>query len=201
MVRLSIIFVENMHPVSNAYLDNRRIATGDKLLRTMENKSQIDELLLILARDARTTPEQIATMTGRKVEDVRQAISDYERAGIIKRYKAIIDWEKAGEDKVIAFIDVKVLPARDVGFDAVARRVYRFPEVRSVWLVSGANDLRVQVEARNLRELGDFVAEKLATIDGVTGTETHFLLKRYKENHEIFADADGDEDNRLVVSP
>lgn len=165
----------------------------------MDNNPKTDELLLILARDARTTPEQIATMTGRTPEEVRAAIEDYENRGIIKRYKTIIDWEKTGEDKVVAFIDVKVVPARDVGFDAVARRIYRFPEVKSVWLVSGTHDLRVLVEGPNIRQLGQFVAEKLATIDGVTGTETHFLLRRYKEDDDIFVE--GDEDNRLVMSP
>lgn len=158
-----------------------------------------DEILSILSRDARTPPERIAKMTGRSVEDVCTAIAKYERDGIIKRYKTIIDWEKAGVDHVLAFIDVRVTPARDVGFDAVAQRIYRFEEVRSVWLVSGSNDLRVSVEGLNLRELGRFVAEKLATIDGVTGTETHFMLRRYKEDGDLFVDIE--EDNRLVVTP
>ena len=158
-----------------------------------------DELLSILVRDARTSPEQIAKMTGRSVKEVTDAIADYEKRGVIKRYKTIIDWEKAGVEKVVAFIDVKVIPARDTGFDAMARRIYRFPEVKSVWLVSGANDLRVQVEGATIRAVGQFVAEKLATIDGVNGTETHFLLRRYKEDDDVFVDAD--EDNRLVVTP
>jgi DNA-binding Lrp family transcriptional regulator len=158
-----------------------------------------DEILTILWRDARTTPEQLAKMTGRPLAEVRDAISRYERSGVIKRYKAIIDWEKAGVDKVVAFIDVEVSPARDVGFDGVARRIYQYSEVRSVWLVSGGSDLRVVVEGPNIRELGQFVAEKLATIDGVRGTNTHFLLRRYKEDDDLFVDAD--EDNRLVVSP
>jgi DNA-binding Lrp family transcriptional regulator len=158
-----------------------------------------DEVLTILARDARTTPEQIAKMTGRPVEEIRSAIEKYEHDGVIKRYKTIVDWEKAGLERVLAFIDVKVTPARDIGFDGIARRVYRFPEVKSVWLVSGSNDLRVSVEANNLRELGRFVAEKLATIDGVNGTETHFMLRRYKEDDDLFVDTE--EDNRLVVAP
>ena len=159
----------------------------------------IDELLTILVRDARTTPEQMAKLTGRPLADVKTAISQYEEAGIIKRYKAIIDWEKLGVDDVVAFIDVQVKPARDVGFDGVAQRIYRFPEVKSLWLVSGGSDLRVVVEGPNIRELGQFVAEKLATIDGVVGTETHFLLKRYKEDHDTFTDSEGD--NRLMVTP
>jgi DNA-binding Lrp family transcriptional regulator len=158
-----------------------------------------DEILTILARDARIAPEAIATMTGRSTNEVKASIAEYERRGIIKRYKTIIDWEKAGVEKVVAFIDVKVLPARDVGFDAVAERVYRYPEVQSVWLVSGGSDLRVVVEAQNIRELGRFVAEKLATIEGVTATDTHFLLRRYKEDQDLFVDAE--EDHRLLVTP
>lgn len=163
----------------------------------MPNKP--DELLTILARDARATDDQIAKMTGRTPADVRSAIEEYERTGVIKRYKTIIDWEKTGVDNVVAFIDVKVVPARDVGFDAVARRIYRFPEVKSVWLVSGDRDLRVVAEGANIRKLGEFVAEKLSTIEGVTETNTHFLLKRYKEDDDVFVESE--EDNRLVVTP
>jgi DNA-binding Lrp family transcriptional regulator len=158
-----------------------------------------DEILTILSADARTSVEKIATLTGRSVEEVKAAIATFERNGIIKRYKTIIDWEKAGVDRVHAFIDVKVQPARDVGFDAVAERIYRFPEVRSLWLVSGGNDLRVAVHAQDLQEMGRFVAEKLATIDGVMGTATHFVLKKYKEDESNFVDLEDDE--RLVVTP
>lgn len=158
-----------------------------------------DEILTILGRDARIPAAQIAKMTGRSVDDVSAAIAQYERDGIIKRYKAIVDWEKAGVETVTAFIDVKVAPAREVGFDNVANRIARFPEVISVWLVSGNNDLRVLVQGKDLRELGRFVAEKLATIDGVRGTETHFMMRRYKEDNDHFVESD--EDNRLLVTP
>lgn len=158
-----------------------------------------DELLTILAREARTSVEQLAKLTGRSPEDIRKQIAEWEKSGVIKRYKTIIDWEKTGIEKVVAFIDVKVVPARDVGFDAISRRIYRFPEVKSVWLVSGDRDLRVVVEADNIRRLGEFVSQKLATIDGVTETNTHFLLKRYKEDDDVFVDTE--EDNRLVVTP
>ncbi|HEY9793889.1 MAG TPA: Lrp/AsnC family transcriptional regulator [Candidatus Obscuribacterales bacterium] len=163
----------------------------------MEKNDQ--ELLSILYRDARTSHDQIARMTGRKAEDVRADIERLEKSGIIKHYKTIVDWEKAGVEKVTAFINVKVTPARDVGFDDLARRVYRFSEVKSVYLVSGDADLRVVVEADTLRHLGQFVAEKLSTINGVIGTTTHFMLKKYKEDDDIFVDAE--EDNRLVVTP
>ena len=163
------------------------------------NETHPDEILTILARDARTSPEMIATLTGRDAAEVRAAITDYERRGIIKHYKTIVDWEKAGVEKVFAFIDVKVLPARDVGFDAVAERIYRHPEVHSVWLISGNSDLRIVVEGRDMREVGRFVAQKLSTIDGVTGTDTHFMMRRYKEDQTLFVDTE--EDPRLVVTP
>lgn len=158
-----------------------------------------DEILTILSRDARTSPEKIAKMLGRTVESVEASIAEFERLGIIKHYKTIVDWEKAGIEKVIAFIDVKVHPAREVGFDKVAERIYRYPEVQSLWLVSGGYDLRVAVEGANIREVGRFVAEKLAPIEGVMATETHFLLRKYKEDQVVFVD--NEEDNRLVVTP
>ena len=161
--------------------------------------TQPDEILTILARDARTSHETIASLTGRSVHEVTQKIEDYERRGVIKHYKTIVDWERAGVEHVFAFIDVKVLPARDVGFDAVAERIYRYPEVHSVWLVSGGSDLRIVVEGRDLHEIGRFIAERLSTIDGVTGTDTHFLLRRYKEDQDLFVDAE--DDQRLIVSP
>jgi len=161
--------------------------------------NEIDEILSILSKDARTTVASIATLTGMSESEVKRQIADFEKRGIIKRYKTIIDWERAGIEKVLAFIDVKVIPARDVGFDAVAERIYRFPEVQSVWLVSGGSDLRIVVEGQNIRDLGRFVAEKLASIEGVTATATHFVLKRYKEDGDLFVDVE--EDERLVVTP
>jgi len=158
-----------------------------------------DELLTILARDPRTPIQTIATMLDRSVDQVKTAIEDYERSGVIKRYKTVLDWEKAGIEKVVAFIDVKVTPARDIGFDGIAARIAKFPEVHSVWLVSGGSDLRIMIESNSLRDMGHFVAEKLSTINGVTGTTTNFILKRYKEEQVMFIDIE--EDQRLVVSP
>ncbi len=158
-----------------------------------------DELLTLLARDSRTSPETLATLTGRTEDDVRAAVAAYERAGVIKRYKTIVDWERAGVERVFAFIDVKVVPARDVGFDAVAARIARFPEVHDVWLVSGGSDLRIVVEGADIRAVGQFVAEKLSTINGVVGTDTHFLMRRYKEDGDVFGDIE--DDSRLVVTP
>ncbi|MCL6520324.1 MAG: Lrp/AsnC family transcriptional regulator [Armatimonadetes bacterium] len=157
------------------------------------------EILKILEQDARLGAEEIATMTGKSVEEVRQIIERCEREGIIRRYKTVIDWEKVGEERVYAFIDVKVSPERGVGFDDIAERIYRFPEVHSVYLVSGTHDLRVVVGGHHMKEVAFFVAEKLATIDRVQSTSTHFLLKKYKEDGDIFAPPE--EDHRLAVTP
>jgi len=157
------------------------------------------DILKILEQDARTDPARIALMTGLEEADVRRQIEEWERTGVIRRYKTVIDWERYGEEKVYAFIDVSVTPERGLGFDEVARRIYRFPEVRSVYLISGAHDLRVLVEGTHIKEIADFVAEKLATIDRVTSTNTHFLLRKYKDDGDVFAELDTD--HRLLVAP
>ena len=157
------------------------------------------EILRILEEDARLNPDEIAAMTGKTPEEVRVVIQDCEQKGIIRRYKTVIDWEQFDDEPVIAFIDVKVSPERGVGFDDVAERIYRFPEVRSVYLVSGVHDLRVQVSGKSMKEVAFFVAEKLATIDRVMETITHFLLKKYKEDGVIFEAPEGD--RRLAVTP
>ncbi|MDI6828120.1 MAG: Lrp/AsnC family transcriptional regulator [Armatimonadota bacterium] len=157
------------------------------------------DVLEILEQDARLSPEEIASMTGKPVQEVKDIIKKCEQEGIIRRYKTVIDWEKVGEERVYAFIDVKVSPERGVGFDDIAERIYRFPEVHSVYLVSGTHDLRVVVGGKHMKEVAFFVAEKLATIDRVQSTSTHFLLKKYKEDGDIFAPPD--EDHRLAVTP
>jgi DNA-binding Lrp family transcriptional regulator len=157
------------------------------------------EILRILEEDPRISVEDIASMTGKSAAEVASVIADCEAKGIIRQYKAVIDWEKVGHEPVIAFIDVKVSPERGVGFDDVAERIYRFPEVRAVYLVSGMHDLRVQVTGKSMKEVAFFVAEKLATIDRVQSTNTHFLLKKYKEDGVIFEVPEGD--RRLAVTP
>ena len=157
------------------------------------------EILRILEEDSRLGVEEIASMTGKSPEEVKAIIEDYECKGIIRCYKTVVDWEKVGEEPVIAFIDVRVSPERGVGFDDIAERIYRFPEVRAVYLVSGQHDLRVQVTGKSMKEVAFFVAEKLATIDRVQSTNTHFMLKRYKEDGVIFEVPEGD--RRLAITP
>jgi DNA-binding Lrp family transcriptional regulator len=159
----------------------------------------MDEILRLLEQDARISTERVAQLTGRSEEEVRDLIAEAEKRGFIRRYKTVVDWDRVQEGRVMAFIDVAVVPARGVGFDDVAERLYRFPEVRSLYLVSGEYDLRLIVEGRSLQEIASFVSEKLATVDRIRGTATHFLLKRYKEDGVQFAEFQ--EGKRLVVSP
>ena len=162
-------------------------------------ESLTPRILRILERDARTAPADIAAMVGASEEDVRQVIRECEEKKIIRRYRTVVDWDKAGEQGVTAFIDVRVSPAREVGFDDVAARIFRYPEVRSVHLVSGGYDLQVVIQGPTMQDVALFVAEKLATIDRVNSTTTHFLLRRYKEDGDILVEAE--EDRRLAVSP
>jgi DNA-binding Lrp family transcriptional regulator len=157
------------------------------------------EILRILEQDARATPARLAQLTGLAEEEIVRQVAEWEASRVIRRYKTVVDWERYGEQTVSAFIDVSVTPERGAGFDDIAARIYRYPEVRSVYLVSGGCDLRVIVEGSSMRQVANFVAEKLATLDRVNSTNTHFLLKRYKEDGDVFADADADE--RLMVSP
>ena len=159
----------------------------------------MEEILRILEEDARLNADEIAAMTGKSPDEVKAVIEQCEQKGVIRRYKTVVDWEKLGAEPVMAFIDVKVSPERGVGFDDVAERIYRFPEVRAVYLVSGVHDLRVQVSGKSMKEVAFFVAEKLATIDRVMETITHFLLKKYKEDGVIFEAPEGD--RRLAVTP
>jgi DNA-binding Lrp family transcriptional regulator len=161
------------------------------------------EIIDILQADGRATPERIATMTGLDADSVRDQIATWEREGIIRRYKAVVDLDRmreiTGIEVITALIDVSVSPERGVGFDDVAARISQFPEVRSVYLVSGAQDLRCVVTGRSMHDVADFVAQKLATINRVTATATHFVLKTYKDDGELLIGAT--EDHRLRVAP
>ncbi len=151
----------------------------------------IKEILKILEDDARTTNKQISTMTGTPDAEVARLIKKAEEDRTILKYKTIINWEKLGEEQVWALIEVKITPQRDVGFDAIAERIYRFPQARTVYLVSGTYDLLVIVVGKNIHEVANFVSQKLAPIEGVEGTVTHFMLKRYKEDSEILEGEEG----------
>ncbi len=157
------------------------------------------QILEILNEDCRTPLERIAVMTGATLTDVAQAIDDMEKQHVILHYAPVINWDKTDRERVEAMIEVKVTPQRDMGFDALAGRIYRFDEVKSVYLMSGSYDLLVLVEARTLKELALFVSEKLSPLENVTGTATSFVLKRYKQDGIIFVGETTDK--RLAVSP
>ena len=156
------------------------------------------QLLNLLQEDCRLPLEKLATMTGSTMEEVAACIDRMETDGVILRYSPVINWDKTDRERVEAMIEVNVTPQRDQGFDAIARRIYRFDEVKSCYLMSGAYDLLLLVEAHTLKELAFFVHTKLSTLETVTGTATHFVLKRYKSDGVIFEGKDADK--RLVVT-
>ncbi|HLV02693.1 MAG TPA: Lrp/AsnC family transcriptional regulator [Acidobacteriota bacterium] len=159
----------------------------------------MDELLKILKNDALETPENIAAQLGLSPEEVRSKIAEYEARGVIRGYQAVIDEDKLDSRRVTAVIEVKVTPQREGGFDLVARRISKFPEVESVHLVSGAFDLLLFVSGENLQEVASFVSEKLAPLESIRSTASHFLLKTYK-HHGILMEPQ-DQYERLKVSP
>jgi DNA-binding Lrp family transcriptional regulator len=151
----------------------------------MENTIKIFEAL---EKDARLTPAQIADMTGVPVKEVQKTIKEAEKDGTIIKYKTVVNWARLGEEQVWAFVEVKVVPQKNVGFGAIAERIYRFPQVKSVYLASGTYDLAILIAGKTMQEVAVFVSEKLAPMDTVQGTVTHFILKKYKEDGVILED-------------
>lgn len=166
----------------------------------MDEKKE-KELLVLLEENSHQDKQTLASQLNVDEAEVREAIDRLEEQNVIVKYPAMVNWDKVGEDDdhVTAMIDVKVTPKRDVGFDEIARRIYRFPEVKSVYLMSGAYDLSVMIEGKTLKEVAQFVSQKLSALDSVVSTATHFLLKRYKHDGVILEE--GDDDQRMVVSP
>ncbi len=146
------------------------------------------EILKILEHDARTNSKQISAMTGISGPEVNRFIKTAEKDRTTLKYKAIINWDKVDDEQVLALIEVKLTPERDVGFDSIAERIYSFPQARTVYLISGSYDLFVLVAAKNNHEIADFVSRKLSHIEGVQETVTQFVLKPYKEDGEVLAE-------------
>lgn len=144
------------------------------------------QVLDLLENDARLTPDRIAVMLGRPAQEIAALIESLEKDGTILGYKALIDWEKTEKESVTAFIELRVTPQADRGFEKIAERIYNFPEVRDMCLMSGAFDFLLLIEGRTLKEVALFVAEKLAPIDGVLSTGTHFVLRTYKDKGVVF---------------
>jgi DNA-binding Lrp family transcriptional regulator len=159
----------------------------------------MDPLLTLLKRDAHTPPEDLARELNLSVADIHARISHFEQDGVILGYQAILNAERIGEDSVTAVIEVKITPERGGGFDRLASRIAQFDEVHSCYLMSGGYDLLVIAEGRTLQSIATFIAEKLATIQGVISTATHFRLKAYKENGALLHREKSEP--RLAVTP
>jgi DNA-binding Lrp family transcriptional regulator len=159
----------------------------------------MNEILEILSEDAKATPSEIAALLGRSKEDIAREISELEDAGVIRKYITLINWEKLDKSFVFAVLELKVALQRKTGYDAVAERIARFSEVESVRLISGDHDLSVTVRGKSMKDIAYFVAEKIAPLDGVQSTCTHFILKSYKEHGVDLTEKP--KSKRLVVTP
>lgn len=161
--------------------------------------TNMNEILKHLETDSRLSTQQLAAMLDMDEAAVKAAIAEFEKNHVILGYKALVDWDRAGEELVTALIEVKVTPQRGDGFDRIAERIYQFDEVESVYLMSGAFDLTVIISGKSLKEVAQFVALRLSPIEGVTATATHFILKKYKEKHSLFMKKAEQEERVLFI--
>ena len=153
----------------------------------------MNTILKLLEENATLTHEQLALMCNKETGDIKRMIEDYEQEGVILGYKTMIDWDKTDREYVSALIEVKITPQRDRGFDRVAEKIYNYPEVQSLYLMSGGFDLCVLIEGKTMKEVAYFVAQKLATIEDVISTATHFVLRKYKDKGVIYGAPEIDE--------
>lgn len=159
----------------------------------------MEEILEIIEENSKVTEEQIAVMLGKTVGEVQATIRKLEEENIIVGYNTLINWEKTNKETVTALIEVKVTPQRGEGFDKVAERIYRYPQVKACYLMSGGFDLTVIIEGKTMKEVALFVAEKLAPLESVQSTATHFVLKRYKDKGVIFEEKQKDEREAIIL--
>lgn len=146
----------------------------------------MEKLLNLLAKDATLTSKELALMLSKEEGDIKNMIRQLEKEGVILGYQAVIDWDKTDKETVTALIEVKVMPQRDDGFDKIAQKLQNYPEIKSLYLMSGGFDFTVLIEGKTMKEVAYFVARKLAPIEYVTATATHFVLKTYKYNGVIY---------------
>lgn len=158
-----------------------------------------EEILSVIEKNSRIDLKELAVILGKSEIDVINEISKMEEEGIICGYHTLINWEKTTKEKVSALIEVKVTPQRGQGFDAIAQRIYNYPEVNAVYLISGGYDLLVSLDGQSLKEVSTFVSEKLSTLEYVLSTATHFILKKYKDHGTIFDEKKAD--IREVITP
>ncbi|MBQ2237137.1 MAG: Lrp/AsnC family transcriptional regulator [Clostridia bacterium] len=157
------------------------------------------EILKLLAKNARYTVKEMAVMLDIAEKDVESAIAELEKDGLIKGYKAVIDWEKLDSAYVSAIIELNVVPKAGLGFEEVAEKIMKYDEVESVYLMSGVYDLNVVVKGKTLHDIAKFVAKELATIDSVTSTTTHFVMRRYKEMDVVLVDEKQDDRGQFWI--
>nr|WP_237401693.1 Lrp/AsnC family transcriptional regulator [Saccharibacillus sp. WB 17] len=157
------------------------------------------DILELLEEDARRTPQLLSTMLNVPEEEVREAVAELEGDRVIVKYATVVNESKVNDEKVTALIEVQITPERGRGFEGIAERIYLYPQVKSVFLMSGAYDLLVEVDGLSLKEVASFVSDKLSPIESVLSTKTHFILKKYKQNGIIFEEHE--EDRRLMISP
>ncbi len=158
-----------------------------------------EELLLLIEKNSRINLKELAVLLGVEEVDVVSELASLESEGVICGYHTLIDWEKTSIEKVTALIEVRVTPQRGQGFDKIAERIYNYPEVKSVYLISGGYDLLITLEEKSLKEISAFVSDKLSTLESVLSTATHFILKKYKDHGTILDKRR--EDNREVITP
>jgi DNA-binding Lrp family transcriptional regulator len=159
----------------------------------------MEEILEILEKNSRATAEEIAIMLGKPIEEIQAAIKKYEEDKVIVGYSTLINWDKTHREKVTALIEVKVTPQRGQGFDKIADRIYKFPEVTACYLMSGGFDLTVIIEGKTMKEVALFVSEKLAPLESVLSTSTHFVLKKYKDKGTIFEEKQTDRREPIFI--
>jgi DNA-binding Lrp family transcriptional regulator len=159
----------------------------------------MDEVLKLLEKDSRLTAQQIASMLGMDQAEVESVIAKCEADRTILKYTALVDWDKTDHDAVTAVIEVKIAPQRGEGFDRIAERIYQYDEVESLYLMSGNFDLAVFITGKSMKEVAQFVYARLAPIEGVTATATHFILKKYKEKNCVFEAAPEQEERMIFV--
>lgn len=158
-----------------------------------------EKILNIIEKNCRIEVKELAAMLGVTEVDIMNEMEQMEKEGVICGYHTLIDWEKTSVDKVNALIEVRVTPQRGRGFDSIAERIYNYPEVNSVYLISGGYDLLISLEGKSLKEISNFVSDKLSALDSVLSTATHFILKKYKDHGTILAKKEVDE--RMQVTP
>ena len=156
-------------------------------------------LLKLLEDDARLSTEQLSVMLDTSKENIEKELEELEKNGTILGYKAMIDWEKTDREYVTAMIDVKLSPQRDRGFDKIAEKIFNYPEVQAVYLMSGAYDLSVLIEGKTMKEVAYFVAQKLAPIESIISTATHFVLHKYKDKGVVYGYSEIDERGNFLI--